>query len=300
MKWFFPSWNGDVRAETVEGTMVSRLVIVKPTLGEQRMLADLGLRLIKKGWVPEGRALWNPEGDETQQVEIPASLEKLGPLLVRAMKPGKQTLTAIKLENGQVSTVAGSEANLDETVSAALEKKPEAAATVKRATPCCPQCMPGAVEPATEVLLTFLTPEQHRQWAAERMIVVYGGRTGHRYLLAHRHTERARRMGRICKDLDDDIVVHFHDHSVPPEEEVLGAKLVLEHQEAWLRNEATMIEGYLGEWRASLRVQYFENPLGPGILDGTGDARITNVIGGAVLGYSGQLNEILPALAGAS
>ena len=156
-----------------------------------------------------------------------------------------------------------------------LAAKPDAkAATVRRATPCCPDCyVDDAVEPATEVLLSFLTPEQHRTWAASRYVVVRGQLTGHRYLLAHRHSPIATANKRIGYDLDDDAVMHFHDWSVPPEEEVLGAMLVLGHREPWLRNEATC----LGDFR-----YVFKNPFGGG-MDGVPDSVLTQNIGSALL-----------------
>jgi hypothetical protein len=155
-----------------------------------------------------------------------------------------------------------------ETVAEKAEQA-KAAATVKRATPSCPDCYVDACAPATEVLLDFLTPEQHEDWARERAIVVEGGITGNRYLLSHRHGPRAAHHTRICYDLDDDRVVHFHDNRVPPEEEVLGAKLVLEHAEPWLRNEATMLGG--GSC-------VFKNPFGDGG-DGVWDATLMNKVG---------------------
>ena len=66
MKWFFPSWNGDVRVEAVDAER-SKLIIVKATLGEQKILADLGQRLVKKGWA-DSRVLWKVDGPETQEV----------------------------------------------------------------------------------------------------------------------------------------------------------------------------------------------------------------------------------------
>jgi hypothetical protein len=145
---------------------------------------------------------------------------------------------------------------------------PKAVVTVRRPTPCCPQCTVGAVEPASEVLLAFLDEQQHKDWAKRRAIVVRGGLTGHRYVLAHRSTELAARIGRICFDMEDGLVIHFHDRSVPPEEEVLAAKLILEHREPWLRNEATTFGGH----------KVFKNPFGNGG-DGVWDATLTQSIG---------------------
>jgi hypothetical protein len=114
--------------------------------------------------------------------------------------------------------------------------------------------MPGAIKPATEVLLSFLSPEQHEQWMRERAILVEGNLSGHQYLIAHRNSPIAQRVGKICFDVTDQEVIHFHDWSVPPEEEVLAAKLIMEHAEPWLRNEATT-------FTSSLR---YKNPFGNG------------------------------------
>lgn len=142
------------------------------------------------------------------------------------------------------------------------------AVTVKRPTTCCPNQIPGEVGPATEVLLAFCTPEQQEQWEAERRLVARGGVTGHRYLLAHRHTPTAQRSTKICWDLDGDCLLHFHDWTVPPEEEVLAAKLILEHREPWLRNEATCCGP-----------PFFKNPFGDGG-DGVPDSLFTSALGG--------------------
>jgi hypothetical protein len=141
--------------------------------------------------------------------------------------------------------------------------------SVKRHTPCCPDCEVGSVAPASEVLLSFLSDEEHETWARERAIVVTGGLTGHRYVLAHRQSALAAYNTKMCFDLDDGQILHFHDNSVPPEEEVLAAKLILEHREPWLRNEATLLGGN------NLK---FKNPFG-GLGDGTESTAFVSEIG---------------------
>ena len=109
------------------------------------------------------------------------------------------------------------------------------AVTSKRPTVCCPVCVAGDLTPAGEVLFEFLDEDEKDQWKHDHSIVVTGGITGHRYLLSHRHGKWAQKHGKICHDLDNGHTLHFHDHSVPPEEEVLAAKHILEHREYWLR-----------------------------------------------------------------
>ena len=104
-----------------------------------------------------------------------------------------------------------------------------------------------------------------------------GGVTGHRYVIAHRHSSPAVSWGKITFDRDDEIVIHFHDNSVPPEEEVLAAKLILESpHEAWLRNEATAFGG----------TDVLKNPFG-GVMDGVADASLMSSLGMLTNGLAG-------------
>ncbi len=107
---------------------------------------------------------------------------------------------------------------------------------------------------------------------------VTGGLSGHRYLLAHRHTPTAARLGKICYDLEERFVLHFHATDLPPEEEILAAKLILEHREPWLRNEATVVQQTKdGRWH-DLGFMRYKNPFGD-ITDGRDDAALTAGIG---------------------
>ena len=149
---------------------------------------------------------------------------------------------------------------------------------VKRPTPSCPDCYVQANAPASQVLLSFLTAEQHETWKKGRYIVCRGHLSTHPYVLAHRHSEIAAKNGRICFDAYDKDVLHFHDQSVPPEEEILAAKLILEHREPWHRNEATC--------RGVRCSRVFKNPFGDG-MDGVRDADLTRRIGAAMLSALG-------------
>lgn len=159
----------------------------------------------------------------------------------------------------------------------AVAEDAKAAASVARPTLSCPRCAPGAVEPASEVLLSFLTPREHEDWAAHRAIIVHGGCSGHRYLVAHRHSDAAQQIGRICYDLDDSLVMHFHDTTVPPEEEVLAAELILKYREPWLRNEATVLWYMRDRW-VDLGYMRYKNPFGDAS-DGAWDASLAKGLG---------------------
>ena len=280
MKIYLPSWNGDMRLTAGADGDGSRLTLTDPT-AQELVVAGAFLRAAaKKGWwdgTPPGKG--EPYQGKPKDIPVDAPLAKASKVLIGLARPKDRTLTAVKFADGKMETIEGANATslalVEETIGRA--KKGEkghgeeaAAASVKRPTPCCPQCQPGAIGPASEVLLSFLTPEQHKQWARERAILVEGKLSGHRYLIAHRHSPIAQRVGRICFDTDDGEVVHFHDWSVPPEEEVLAAKLIMENAEPWLRNEATMF--------GAKKTDLYPNPFGD-IMDGTESAAFARGVG---------------------
>lgn len=302
MRWYLPTWNGDIRAESTDSG--TKLTIIEPTPRELMTLGRLEHQFRAQGWWKSEDSLWRPgerrKQAKRQEVSIDAPLDQIAPLLIENYKPGKQTLTAIVYRDGEVETVDGTEDSTAVAKAArkAVSKNAKKAATVKRATPCCPACVPGSVDAASEVLLDFLDPNEHATWARDRRIVVRGGRTGHRYLIAHRHSPTAVQMGRICFDLDDRTVLHFHDNSIPPEEEVLGAKLVLQHREPWLRNEATLISPSFhldGTVDRSIDASHvFDNPFGDH-LDGVADAGLTQAIGSAIMSFRESFEGNAPA-----
>lgn len=293
MRWYLPSHSGDFRLEPLaDSPKRCALTIMQPTLGEVAHLRAFFQKARKKGWTDFAL----PDVDdnayramETRRVELAAPVGDAGAVLARIVRPRKSSITAFRFAGGRMEITEGTEA-LATAAPKAEKDGAEAAASVQRPTPSCPQCEEGAVGPASEVLLEFLTPAQHADWSEHRAIVVEGCYSGHRYLLAHRKTTTAARIGRICYDLDSKRVVHFHDSMVPPEEEVLAAKLILEHREDWLRNEATLLGFFWPSGGiAGLDIdQRFKNPFGD-IMDGVADAHLTQAIGGFAAGAAALL-----------
>jgi hypothetical protein len=280
MKVYLPSWNGDMRL-TGTDDHESVLALTAPTSQERMIVGDFLRHAAKEKWwtgtpPPKGKPY---EG--STEIKIQATLAKASKALITFSRPKDRTLTAVKFANGKLEVIEGATitalAAIEDTIAKAkaeeTKEKEAKAVSVKRPTPSCPQCVPGAIGPASEVLLSFLSPEQHEQWARERAILVNGHLSGHRYVIAHRNSETAQRVGRICFDVDDEKVVHFHDWSVPPEEEVLAAKLIMEHAEPWLRNEATMYQG---------GTDRYKNPFGDGG-DGTESAGFAEGIGQSLM-----------------
>jgi hypothetical protein len=285
--WYCPTWNGDVRIEpsTDDPKEKSVVSIVKPTASEIAAMAQCLSRFKNEGWMKD-RSPIDPIEDG-ERITLNAPIEKVGPAVIVHVQPGAATLTVLKLKDGKIEicdhneAMAGAatkeeaaakvETALVETAKEAKPSKTEAAATVKRPTPSCPDCYVGEVnKPATQSLLAFLSAEQHKTWKKARYVVVRGGLSHHEYIVAHRRSEIATKNGRICWDATDKDTMHFHDQSVPPEEEVLAAMLILQHREDWLRNEATCL---------GLRFsRVFKNPFGDHN-DGIMDAAFTRAVG---------------------
>lgn len=276
MKFYIPSWNGDFRLED-DGKGGTKLVVHDPPPHEQKIVEEFLRQAGAKGWVSDRDRDARFDQSSRSEVTISAPLSKASKILIKLTRPKKQTLTAVSFSGGKLSVIEGADDAAIEKIADAVEKatatetpeQPAKAASVRRPTPCCPDCEVGSVAPASEVLLSFLNEEEHETWARERAIVVTGGLTGHRYILAHRQSAIAAYNTKMCFDLDDGQILHFHDNSVPPEEEVLGAKLILEHRETWLRNEATLLGG---------NNMKFKNPFGD-FYDGTETAAFVSEIG---------------------
>jgi hypothetical protein len=296
------------------------LTIERPTADEKRLLRALEEEFKRKGWVgaEASQKMREPRSWLRGKATIRASLAEIGPIVASTCKPGPNVLTAVRFKDGRIEVCetsasgvdvakslqpyrspAGAEAALaapkkdepkkdepkkdepsEESKALAKKKDAEAAATVKRPTPCCPDCFVSddVNKPATEVLLSFLDAEQHASWRDHRFLIVRGGITGHRYLVAHRNSPIAQQNTRMCYDLDDCGTMHFHDWTVPPEEEALAAMLILRHREAWLRNQATALGG---QFRYVM-----QNPFGGGG-DGVRDSILTHQIGEALMGAFG-------------
>jgi len=275
--WFVPSFNGDFRLTVGDDETTSKLLVMAPTPHEIQLLNGFLSKAHKKKWTSE--LLSADDTNDTRTIHLSAPLSKTGPLLVRATKPADRTLTAVSFKDGRLE-VAETGALETLVMKAAEDKdaKEAKAVSVARPTPCCPKCEVGSIAPARDVLLSFLSAEEHADWAEHRAIIVRGGKSGHRYLLAHRRSPTAARLGKICYDLDDHFVLHFHQTEVPPEEEILATKLILEHREPWLRNEATcLLQTKDGRWH-DLGFMHYKNPFGD-ITDGRSDAAITALFG---------------------
>jgi hypothetical protein len=202
VRLYVPSFSGDVRFESVESGSAVEVIVHDPTAAEEAAVT----KLLEVGRVQKWTDLTEMPKAKNKRTRksvfvLRGPISEVGDAFVKLVRPSKSTLTALRFSNGELHVTEGTDGDKTKALIEAGAKDPEArAVSVKRPTMCCPQCVPGAIGPASEVLLDFLSPQQHRDWAKHRVLEVDGGTTGHRYLLAHRHSSHARRWGRVCYD----------------------------------------------------------------------------------------------------
>lgn len=276
--WYHPSWSGDFRLEAASDAACT-LTVVDPTPDEQLRLGEFLDKVRKKGWLSKLAGI--AEKGETR-LELGVSVAEAGKVLLkRGERPRTGLLTAVRFAGGQI------EADTDAGQVAAVDAK--AAATVRRPTLCCPDPVPGPDRRASEVLRAFCTRRQWESWERDGFLVARGQLSGHRYRVAHRHSGLARRQSKVAWDLDDRHVVHCYDWAVPPAEEALAIKLVLEHAEPWIRNCSGYFDG---------PGPHYDNPfMGSGYQaeDGLLDAAAVCALGEGLVGWQiGQaVREVL-------
>ena len=277
-RWCHPSWNGDFRIEA-DGDDASTLIVDDATPAEKEILGKFLKKARKKDWVDEAVGI-SPEGRTTLHLPVPVA--ESGKLLLARRAPRKGILTAVKSSAGELEIVLGDDA--DKLTDATTKEDADEAVTTRRPTLCCPTPVSGPERRASEVLRAFSTPEQWASWIEHGFLLCTGGLSGHRYRVCNRHSELARRQGKITWDLDDDGIVHAYDWSLPPAEEVLAMKLTLEHAEHWVRNHSGVLR------RGEL---LFYNPFvseNDQYLDGTQDAAFVSGVAGALQGIKGYLS----------
>jgi hypothetical protein len=90
-------------------------------------------------------------------------------------------------------------------------------------------------EKAASVLRQFLTPTQRSDFDRTRSFVAQGGVTGHTYLITSRWARQVEKFG-ILRDTDTGERICSSNESLPPSEECLSMKFVVEGQweQEWL------------------------------------------------------------------
>lgn len=261
MRWFIPSWNGDVRFEPA-GDGKSSLVTADLTALERVIIAKWAEGAAKSGWIDEPtRVLLAGAPTAIDALTVNAPVPVAAAAMAKLLRyNAKGVITAFSFAGGKVQvTEAMGVEKLPRWARKATEAlalpsqpaapiapappapppapEPEAAVTVRRPSLSCPECLgkPERVRMACDVLWEFLDVDQRKEWKRKRAITAFGSLTGHAYRLHPRDSLGSVPYGRVAFDMDDRVILHNFAREVPPEEELLTVKLLLEHRENWLR-----------------------------------------------------------------
>jgi len=248
MNWYIPSFHGDFRFTETDDKKGAALTAERPTPAEVEAIQRYLKRCLKENWITARdrdtflMLLRDGSRSATPQIVIEAPLAQAAAPMAKILGRGKVGLvTALAFEDGKVKlTEVVEESDLPRWMRAEIEvakAPPRAAVTVARPKLSCPECSgrPEGERKACDVLWDFLDADQRREWLSGRRFTAFGSHTGHAYDVAPRDTARAADRGRICFDMDDGVILHNFDLTLPPEEEALQAQLILEHRANWIR-----------------------------------------------------------------
>jgi len=213
MKWYLPSFYGDIRLTTQGSATEIEWENLTPTERE-------ALETLSRKW-PIGTI--SSKGSATLEKPI----AKVENVLARAMKRGRKLLTAVTFAGGRIEEVHRGDGEV--SALARVADKAKAAVTVAQPTVGCPRPeFEKAEVRATEVLREFLTPEQLADFDRDQRFIVVGADSGHRYMLISRQSPKLRDFGgRSVYDVTEGRPVCVHDWLVPASEELLELSLFL-------------------------------------------------------------------------
>lgn len=239
--WFIPSFFGDVRLRRTDTGCEIHAAELNEV--ERAGLRSFQVKAANLGWLPKKIGDLGLNG----KYAVNASIDDVSRVLARHLKTHRKLVDLVIFEDGTVKdvtkTVDGGEEIADEPYRTA--SPPKAAATVAKPTQGCPAPdFDIADVRATEVLLTFLDPQQAADWSKHQSFITKGA-SGLRYAITSRHAAKKLKgttfqpgFERTFYCLDDRQAFCVHDWVVPPAEEVLTMHLMAQtpHGERYLRH----------------------------------------------------------------
>jgi hypothetical protein len=246
-QWFIPSWYGDIRLRVIDDAH-TRVEVTKLTHAELAALHALKKRSLQSGvfrraWATE--KAWSSMPSEafaagrptTHHVNLKAPIGKIESFLTRQLRGKSDTVSVMITDKGSLYEIKAEDKEVDTNVlpfrrlaaGPEEEEQPKAATTVRKPAIGCPAPnFEDTLIRATEVLKTFLTPEQVEDYERHQKFVTLGGATGRRYLLTSRHALSSKcSHGRTVHDVDNNRDLCVHDWGIPAPEELLTMHLML-------------------------------------------------------------------------
>ncbi len=218
MKMYYTSNYGDVNLEQVENNV--KLKTTSLTLLEEKLIKQLLTKYEDKISDLEDSDSSLENKEFTIQNTMLSDVHKV---MTKTLKKDKPILTALKFKDGKIE------------VTEELKNKDAEAAitgvTVERPRRHCP--VPSLMETeflSSQVLKEFLTNQQLKDFEVHRQIVCKGNYSGKNYLITSRWSPKIKLYGSIY-DLATNELICANCKELPPSEEILSLKLILEFRE---------------------------------------------------------------------
>lgn len=184
-----------------------------------------------QSWVAAGVG-YEPDGCVTLRLDC--TVAEAGPVLVPHVLGDEKSVplwTAVRSKGRVELKVRGRWREID--------GDSEAVVTLRRPNRGCPAPL-ECNRRASEVLRAFCTLKQRQSWEQQGFLVARGSLTQRPYAVFHADEAAARSLPRCLVDLQTREALCAWDAMVPAEEQALGLKFMVEHQEAdllrpWMR-----------------------------------------------------------------
>lgn len=235
---YIPSFYGDIRLERIDDKE-TRVIVAKATPAETTALRDVAAHAMKKRWLEE----MPPDSAFREGAfVVKAPIKEFQRRLAKALKPGREVVSVVRFENGQMEEIVDVpmvKAAVGGAKTSAAVPVPTAAAAVSK--PYCGCPAPAFVKAelrANRVLMAFLNEEQKRDFLRYNRFITVGAATGHSYMVTSRYAnDSLADFQRSFFDLDDGVPLCVHDWEVPAAEEMLALHLLasLPQHELYLR-----------------------------------------------------------------
>jgi hypothetical protein len=215
MKMYYVTTFGDISIEQTEDKEI-KLTTSNLTYGERRLVRE-----ILKEYKIDTKEDAEIENGSFVIAEKTAgkTIEDVHKFMKKKLKKNKATITALKFKDGSIE------------ISEEIKQEAETGAIVEKPSRGCP--MPVAIAGeirASVVLKEFLSDKQNDDFEKHLQFVSKGNYTGIPYLITSRWTKSVEKWGQVYDTVNKKTIC-ANCMELPPSEEMLSLKLMIEHKE---------------------------------------------------------------------
>lgn len=211
VKMYFVTTFGDLELEQIENKEV-RLTTNNLTFGERSLVKEI-LKEYKIDIKEDA------EIENISFIIVDKTIEDVHKFMKKKLKKNKATITALKFKDGRIE------------LSEEIKQEAEKGTTVEKPDRGCPMPVSIAGEiRASVVLKEFLSSQQSVDFEKHLQFISKGNYTSIPYLVTSRWSKAVESWGQVY-DLVNKKIICASAIDIPPSEEMLSLKLMLEHKE---------------------------------------------------------------------